>query len=150
MKTTVHSELDEHDDEWLFESNQGYPDGYTGQELSHRYVFVPQVSFKMLHAKRKSMDAYLTVFAKEVAAGESERASQYLKAYPFGQRFLWTFPDDEFVLLSLVALLPEGPRPVMWLGHGNSICDAQGNLLHHAELITRWSIETMVGTSTHP
>lgn len=150
MKTTVHPELNDRDDDWLFEDHRDYPDGYTGQELSHRYVFVPQVSFKMLRAKRKSIDEYLSVFAKEVAAGESERASQYLKAYPVGQRFLWTFPGDDFVLLSLVALLPEGPRPVMWLGHGNAICDAQGDLLHHAELVTRWSIETIVGTSTHP
>jgi hypothetical protein len=153
MNTTLNFKLENHDgrdDEWLFEDPSDYPDGYVGQELRYRYVFVPEVYHKALRDKNKSADDYLMEFAQEVALGESERAREYLRVYPIGQRYLWAFPDDDFVLLSLVALLPIGPRSVMWIGLRDAICDGQGDLLHHGELCARWTIETSVGTSTHP
>ena len=153
MKTTANSKHDEyhnHDDEWLFEDPRDYPEGYAGQELRYPFVFFPEVYGKRLRTQPKKVDAYLMEFAQEVALGESERAKEYLRVYPTGQRFLWTFPDDDIVLLSLVALLRIGPRPVMWIGQCDAICDEQGDLLHHGELCARWMIETSAGTSTHP
>jgi hypothetical protein len=153
MNTTVNSNLDDHDendDEWLFEDPSHYPNGYAGQELRYPYVFLPDVYHQRLRTQRKKVDDYLMEFAQEVALGETDRAREYLRMYPSGQRFLWTFPDDDIVLLSLVALLPIGPRPVMWIGQRDAVCDEHGNLLHHGELCARWTIETSVGTSTHP
>lgn len=151
MKTTLYPTRDDYmDDEWMFEDLGDYPDKYLGQDLSHRFIFMTDNACQSFSISRKSSEEYLLQFAQEVAECASRRSRRYLQSYRTGQRFLWTFPADEIVLLSLVALLPEGPRTVMWVGHGSAVCDEYGNLLHHAELCARWTIEVSVGTSTHP
>jgi hypothetical protein len=126
-----------------------YPEGYEGQALNDPFVFVSDVNCKYLRSKRQTANHYLQRLAKEVAA-KTERATQYLRAYPTGERFLWKFDSEDVVLLSLVVLLPIGPRPVVWIGKPDGLLDTNGNSLNHAELCTLWSIERSVGTSTHP
>ena len=78
---------------------------------------------------------------------QSDRAQQYLKALRAGQRFVWAFADDEVALLSLVVLLPIGPRTVMCIVTKDRLFDADGNLEYLAEFTTRGAIEMGVGTS---
>ena len=150
MISNIQPSFDNRHDNNFFEDNFDYPIDYEGQELGDSYVFVPEIIEKLLLKKGLSRGHYLQLFAKEVAAAQTLRALEYLKAYPTGQRYLWTFPQVDFVLLSLVVLLPVGPRPVIWICNRSDIHDAKGQFLHHAELCIRWIIESSVGTSTHP
>jgi hypothetical protein len=127
-----------------------YPKDYYGQNLSEDYVFISEQAGKVMQAKHLQPFDYLQRFVKEVALRKTPRAIEYLKAYPIGQRFLWTFADDSVALFSLVVLLPEGPRTVMSLLIKEDILDDDDELLHYAELCYRWNIEAVVGTSTHP
>jgi hypothetical protein len=90
---------------------------------------------------------YLQQFADEVALAQTQRAQEYLKVWVTGQRYLWTFSEESVALLSLVVLLPEGPRSVMCVSTKDELCDLFGNLQHHMELCIRWGIEASVGTT---
>jgi hypothetical protein len=133
-----------------FDNHVNYPERYVGQLLGTGYVFISNEYRKILPSKQNSIDDYLTQFANEVAIGKSIRAKLYQDSNHTGQRFLWTFPSDETVLLSLVVQLRRQVRTVMYLGHIRDVCDVPGTLLHHAELCVRQSIETGIGVSTHP
>lgn len=126
-----------------------YPVGYSGQSLSDNYIFITDSGGNAMQAKGVQPGYYLQLFAKEVARGKSKRSQQYLEAYRVGQRILWTFAGEDIAFLSLVALLPEGPRSVMCISTKDCFCDDAGDLEHHTETVARWAIESQVGTSTH-
>lgn len=126
-----------------------YPNGYCGQDLNEDYIFISNDGGQAMLAKHVDPHHYLQNFAEEVTRGVSLRAQQYLKAYRVGQRFLWTFAGEDVAFLSLVVLLPIGPRTVMCISTKDSFCDEEGDLKHHTETVIRWGIESQVGTSTH-
>lgn len=126
-----------------------YPSEYCGQDLSEEFVFIDKSSGDAMAVKGVYPEHYLQNFADEVARATSQRAKQYIEAYPVGQRFLWTFTGEDIVLLSLVVLLPIGPRTVMCTSTRENLCDENGQLKHHTETVIRWAIEQKVGTSTH-
>ena len=134
----------------LYSKEPIYPVGYCGQSLSDNYIFITASGGNAMQAKGVELGYYLQNYAEEVARGKSRRAQQYLEAYRVGQRILWTFAGEDIAFLSLVVLLPEGPRSVMRISTKDSFCDEDGDLEHHTETVTRWGIETSVGTSTHP
>ena len=124
-----------------------YPSGYCGQELGDDYIFISDSGGKAMMMKALAPFDYLQKFAEEVALEHSDRAQQYLKALRAGQRFVWTFADDDVALLSLVVLLPIGPRTVMCISTKKGFVDAGGGLDYLAEFTTRGAIEMQVGTS---
>ena len=124
--------------------------GYCGQSLSDNHIFITDNGGDAMLATGLQTHHFLKNFAEEVARGKSKRVQQYLEAYRVGQRILWTFAGEDIAFLSLVVLLPEGPRSVMCISTKDSFCDEDGDLEHHTETVTRWGIETSVGTSTHP
>ena len=126
-----------------------YPVGYSGQSLSDNYLFITELADDAMQAKGVLPSYYLQHFANEVARGKSKRSQQYLAAYRVGQRILWTFPGEDIAFLSLVVLLPEGPRSVMCISTKECFCVDGSNLDYQTETVTRWAIESQVGTSTH-
>ena len=124
-----------------------YPPEYYGQDLGEDYIFIADGGGKAMMAKSAMPFDYLQKFAEEVALRKSHRSKQYLQAYEVGQRFLWDFPDEQVELLSLVVMLPIGPRTVMCIGAKGDFCGPDGRLEHHTELITRWNIELGEGTA---
>jgi hypothetical protein len=124
-----------------------YPRGYYGQNLGEDYIFITASGAEAMATKNAMPFHYLQKFVEEVALRKSRRSKQYLQAYEVGQRFLWDFADEQIVLLSLVVLLPIGPRTVMSVGTKSELLDPDGKLEHHTELIIRWGIEAHVGTA---
>ena len=123
-----------------------YPTGYGGQELSGDCVFISDLAGQAMTTKVVTPAHLLQQFAEEVALEQSDRAKQYLRAYSVGQRFLWTFADDDVAFLSLVVFYPTGPRTVMAVDTKDALCDAEGSLRYLTEFFVRCGIEFHVST----
>ena len=60
---------------------------------------------------------------------------------------MWDFADEQVELLSLVVMLPVGPRTVICIGAKDDFRGPDGRLEHHTELITPSGNELGEGTA---